>query len=368
MGAAVSSEGASTIVEGAAGKLCDPATVLDCMNSGTTMRLLMGVIAGTRVRATLDGDASLRRRPMRRVAGPLREMGARISLAEGDVAPVRIDDGAPLHGIEYALPVASAQVKSSLLLAGAFAEGTTVLRGLIHSRDHTERMFPYFGVTINARRDAIVIEGGQRWHAADVIVPGDPSTAAFWIAAATIVPGSEIELTNILLNPTRIGFIDVLRRMGANIETSLTSRKPEPVGNLRVRSAALQATTVTGDEIPALIDEVPLLAILAAFAEGATAIRGAQELRVKESDRIETVAANLRAMGARLETLEDGFVIPGPQRLHGARIASHGDHRIAMAFSIAALAAGGTTQIENAECASVSYPDFYETLERLARG
>jgi 3-phosphoshikimate 1-carboxyvinyltransferase len=337
------------------------------MNSGTTMRLLMGVVAGSRVHATLDGDTSLRRRPMRRVAGPLREMGARITLADGDVAPVRIDDGAPLHGIHYSLPVASAQVKSSLLLAGALAEGTTVLRGLIHSRDHTERMLPHFGVHIDVRRDEIVIEGGQKWHGANVVVPGDPSTAAFWIAAATIVPGSEIELRNILLNPTRIGFIDVLRRMGANIEMHVEQAEPEPVGTLRVRSAQLHSATITGDEVPAMVDEVPLVAVLATYAQGTTAIRGAEELRVKESDRIETVAQNLRAMGARVETLADGFVIDGPQRLHGARIETHGDHRMAMAFSIAALGAGGVTEIQGAECASVSYPKFYETLAELTR-
>ncbi|HXP94420.1 MAG TPA: 3-phosphoshikimate 1-carboxyvinyltransferase [Candidatus Binatia bacterium] len=366
MGASVHADEARLVVEGA-GRLRNPGRTLDCMNSGTTMRLLMGVLAGARVNATLDGDASLRRRPMRRVAGPLRQMGAHITLADGDVAPVRIDDGAPLHGIDYALPVASAQVKSSLLLAGALAEGTTVLRGLIHSRDHTERMLPHFGVHLDARRDEIVIEGGQPWHGARVVVPGDPSTAAFWIAAATIVPDSEVELQNILLNPTRIGFIDVLRRMGASIEAHVERTEPEPVGTLRVRSAQLRATTITGDEIPAMIDEVPLVAVLATFAHGTTAIRGAEELRVKESDRIETVAQNLRAMGAQVETLPDGFVIEGPQLLHGARIDTHGDHRVAMAFSIAALGAGGTTQIEGAECASVSYPKFYETLAELTR-
>jgi 3-phosphoshikimate 1-carboxyvinyltransferase len=366
MGATVRIDGERVVVEGA-GRLRNPGRTLDCMNSGTTMRLLMGVIAGSRVNATLDGDRSLRRRPMRRVAGPLRQMGAHITLADGGVAPVRIDGGAALHGIEYALPVASAQVKSALLLAGAFAEGTTVLRGLIHSRDHTERMFPHFGVHVEARRDEIVIDGGQTWHSAKVVVPADPSTAAFWIAAAAIVPDSQLELTNVLLNPTRTGFIDVLRRMGANIEVEIERSEPEPVGTLRVRGAALQATTVTGDEIPAMIDEIPLVAVLATYAHGTTAIRGAEELRVKESDRIETVAQNLRAMGARIETLPDGFVIDGPQRLHGARIEPHGDHRIAMAFSIAALGAEGTTQIDGAECASVSYPKFYETLAELTR-
>lgn len=366
MGASVRSEGERIVVEGA-GRLRNPGRTLDCMNSGTTMRLLMGVIAGSRINATLDGDQSLRRRPMRRVAEPLRQMGAHITLAEGDVAPIRIDDAAALHGIEYSLPVASAQVKSALLLAGAFAEGTTVLRGLIHSRDHTERMLPHFGVQVEVRRDEIVIDGGQAWHGASVAVPADPSTAAFWIAAAAVVPASNLELTNILLNPTRTGFIDVLRRMGAHIEVDVEHSEPEPVGTLRVHSAPLHATTVTGDEIPAMIDEIPLVAVLATYAHGTTAIRGAEELRVKESDRIETVAQNLRAMGARVETLPDGFVIEGPQPLRGARIESHGDHRIAMAFSIAALGARGTTQIDGAECASVSYPKFYETLAELTR-
>ncbi len=366
MGAHVATDGERVVVEGA-GRLRSPEGVLDCMNSGTTMRLLMGVVAGSRLRATLDGDASLRRRPMRRVAGPLQTMGARISLAPGDVAPIRIEDGAALHGIEYMLPVASAQVKSALLLAGAFAEGTTVLRGLIHSRDHTERMLPHFGIELQTRRDEIVIEGGQRWHGASVVVPGDPSTAAFWIAAATIVPGSEIVLHNILLNPTRTGFIDVLRRMGAQIETQIERTEPEPIGTVRARTARLVATTVVPDEIPALIDEIPLLAVLATYADGTTAIRGAQELRVKESDRIETVAENLRAMGACVETLPDGFVIEGPQRLHGARIDPHGDHRIAMAFAVGALGARGVTSIDGAECAAVSYPRFYETLTALTR-
>lgn len=366
MGARFSGEGENVVVEGTGRALRDPVQVLDCANSGTTMRLLMGVLSGAGVTATLDGDSSLRRRPMRRVAAPLRHMGAQITLAEGDVAPVRIEkNGARLHGIEYALPVASAQVKSAILLAGAFAEGRTTLRGLIHSRDHTERMLPYFGVPVDVRRDAIVIEGGGTLRGAKVRVPGDPSTAAFWIAAATIVPDSELELENVLLNPTRNGFIEVLRRMGAEIETKIVSLSPEPVGTVKVRSAKLGPATVVGEEVPALIDELPLVAVLATYAHGCTAIRGAEELRVKESDRIETVAANLTAMGARVQTLPDGLLIDGPQPLHGARIETHGDHRIAMSFAIAALGASGATEIENAECAAVSYPEFYATLQAL---
>jgi 3-phosphoshikimate 1-carboxyvinyltransferase len=332
------------------------------------MRMLMGVLAGQRFPSRLFGDASLSRRPMKRVAEPLEAMGAKFTLTNGSFAPLTVHGAGTLKAIEYRLKVASAQVKSAILLAALYADGRTRLTGEIHSRDHTERLLPHFGAAIETSRDAISIAGGQELHGARVDVPGDPSSAAFWLAAASVVSGGHVTIENILLNPTRTGFIEALKRMGAPIREREKASVPEPVGEIELSHARLKGVTISAAEVPSLIDEIPVLAVLATYAEGTTEVRGAEELRVKETDRIEAVATNLRKMGARIETFEDGFRIEGPQRLQGAKLDSFHDHRIAMAFSIAALGAEGETEIANAESVSISYPTFFETLERLTGG
>lgn len=339
---------------------------LDCGNSGTTIRLLMGILAGCPLDIELFGDASLSKRPMRRVAEPLRKMGARIELTRDNTPPIRLQGG-DLQAIDFVLPVASAQTKSAILLAGLFAKGTTRIRGRIESRDHTERLLPAFGVHLKRSNDSLEIEGGQRLHATHIRVPGDPSSAAFFLAAATLTKNSSLTLENVGLNPTRTGFINVLCRMGAKIQTHLTEETPEPIGSLLVKSAPLHGTTILADEVPSLIDELPLVAILGACAQGRTEVRGAEELRVKESDRIAEMAKGLRAMGGSIEERPDGFVIEGPQKLSGARINPQGDHRIAMAFAVASLVAEGETILEDPSCATVSYPNFFEQLAGLKK-
>ncbi len=364
MGARIERRGSKIVAHGA-GSLREPARDLDCGNSGTSMRLLMGIVAGQGFKARFVGDESLSRRPMKRISAPLAQMGAKIELTNGETCPLTVHGRKPLQAIDYDLKVASAQLKSAVLLAGMFAEGTTRVRGLIASRDHTERLLPHFGVSVEARPDVISIRGGQKMRGAPVHVPGDISSAAFWIAAATLVPDTVLELKNVSLNPSRTGILHALKRMGARIETEMTATHPEEVGTIIVRSAKLKATEIRPDEVPALVDEIPMIAVLASQAEGTTVIRGAEELRVKETDRIEAVAKNLRAMGVKLETFEDGLSITGPQKLRGAQIDSELDHRIAMAFSIAGLIADGPTEIHGSECVDISYPTFFKTLEAL---
>lgn len=367
LGVRIARDGGRTLIDGIGERgFSSPADVLDCANSGTTMRTLMGVLAGAGVTATMTGDASLVRRPMKRVAEPLRLMGARFDLTDGDFAPLTVRS-AKLHGIEYRLKTASAQIKTAIILAALSAEGTTVLSGEIHSRDHTERMLGHFGISLSATKEAIVIGGGQQLRAAPVRVPGDPSTAAFWMGAASIIPGARIELDDISLNPSRIGFLRALQRMGADIAIEVTTERPEPVGRVIAMPGALRGVKISADEVPALIDELPLLAVLATQAHGVTEVEGAEELRVKESDRIEAMAVGLRAMGAEIEVREDGYRIEGPQKLKGADIQSFDDHRIAMAFSIAGLVAEGSTTIHGADCVGISYPGFYRTLSELTR-
>jgi len=344
-----------------------PQAPLDCGNSGTTLRLLMGILAGQDFASSLIGDASLSRRPMKRVAEPLRQMGAQIELSEGNYPPIQIQP-ARLNGLDFALPVASAQLKSALLLAGLYAQGPVTLRGEIGSRDHTERLLPHFGVQLNKNDGILQIEPGQFLTAAQVHVPGDPSTAAFWLAAAAMIPGGRVEIDRVSLNPTRLGFLNVLKRMGAVVVEEMTLGNPEPLGIVRLQQVPLQATRVYAHEIPDLVDEVPLIAILATQANGVTEVRGAGELRVKESDRLEALALNLRAMGAQVRLFEDGFAIEGPQALCGAEIEPFHDHRIAMAFAIAGLVATGETHILNPECVAISYPEFFDVLSLLLKG
>ncbi|MGK5090305.1 3-phosphoshikimate 1-carboxyvinyltransferase [Bdellovibrionota bacterium FG-2] len=367
LGVKFTREGSKIFVDGMGAQgFFTPTRTLDCGNSGTSIRSLMGVLAGCGVTATLTGDSSLVGRPMKRVAEPLRLMGAKLSLTKDDYAPLTVE-GTKLRAIDYHLRIASAQTKTAIMLAALFAEGTTVIRGEIHSRDHTERMLKHFGVTVDLSPTSISIKGGQRLKAARVTVPGDPSTAAFWMAAASLVPGAKIEMENISLNPTRIGFITALQKMGANITIQITSEIPEPIGTVTVVPGALRGVKISREEVPTLIDELPLLAVLASQATGVTEVEGAEELRVKETDRIEAMAVNLRAMGVEVEVRKDGFRIEGPQLLTGASINTFHDHRIAMGFSIASLVAKGVTTIQGADCVGISYPDFFNTLEELTQ-
>jgi 3-phosphoshikimate 1-carboxyvinyltransferase len=367
LGVRIDEEGGETTIHGRGGAFEPPASTLDCGNSGTTMRLLAALLATQDFGAVLDGDASLRARPMRRIADPLCRMGAQIELRGGELAPMRVHGSSRLRGISYTLPVASAQLKSALLLAGLRAHGLTTLDGAVRSRDHTERMLPLFGARFAARNGSIGIEGPQRLRAParPLRVPGDLSSAAYWIAAAAIIPESRLSIEDVGLNPSRLGFIEVLSRMGASIELRPRGLEGEPYGTLVAAWSPLRATSVGAGEVPSLIDELPLLAVVAAFAEGTTYVRGAHELRHKESDRIAAVVRNGRAMGMRIDEFADGFAVHGPASLRACEIDAMGDHRIAMAFSIAALANAEPTKILGAGSVAISYPEFFATLEGL---
>ncbi|MBC7186061.1 MAG: 3-phosphoshikimate 1-carboxyvinyltransferase [Calditrichaeota bacterium] len=368
LGVPIRVRGSEAIVDGVGLRgLRPPSAVLDAGNSGTTMRLLAGVLAGQRFAASITGDESLRRRPMARVIEPLSMMGARIESTPGGFAPLHIR-GNRLKAISYAMPVASAQVKSAVLLAGLFAEGKTEVMEPAPTRDHTERMLPHFGVPISVDGRAVAVWGPARLQAASVEVPGDISSAAFFLAAAAVVEGSSLRVEGVGINPTRSGVLEVLRDMGARLALEEKAESWEPVADVLVEAGPLQAVEIEGALVPRLIDELPVLAVVATQAEGVTHIRGARELRVKESDRIRAVAANLRAMGAEVEELEDGLVIPGPQKLKGAVVDSFGDHRIAMSFAVAGLLADGPTVIRQAECVDISFPGFFALLEELGRG
>lgn len=342
-----------------------PEGPLDCGNSGTTMRLLAGIIASHEVRATMVGDASLSRRPMRRVLEPLSLMGAK---ATGDYPPITVEGTNHLRGIHYKSPTSSAQVKSAILLAGLGAEGETWVEEPHQSRDHTERMLSALGVPIKHNGTAVGLDGPRAIPFFEFSVPGDLSAAAFFLVAGAIVPGSHIEFAGVGVNPTRSGVLDVLRSAGVDVvRHNPREEMKEPVADLSVSSAAaLAAFTIDAGLVPRLIDEIPVLAVLATQCAGTTQIRGARELRVKESDRIETVASGLRAMGAEVQTLPDGMDIQGPCALQGATIDAQLDHRIAMAFAVAGLVAEGETVIEGAEAVATSYPAFESDLRRLA--
>ncbi len=361
-------EGAFEVVGVGSHGLSPSPQPLNCGNSGSTIRMLMGVLSGLPFPMEMFGDGSLSRRPMKRVADPLTQMGADFTMTEGTYPPLTVHGSATLKAIDYELKIASAQVKSAILLAALFAKGTTRLTGKIQSRDHTERLLPHFGVKIGVTATEITLVGGQALTAADYSVPGDPSSAAFWLAGACIVPNGKVKIKKLLLNPTRTGFQKVLRRMGARITETVRTHFPEPVGDVEITGSALKGVTVRPDEVASLIDELPMLAVLACYAEGVTEVRGAEELRVKETDRIEAVATNLRKMGAEITTFDDGFRIEGRQPLRGAIVDSFHDHRIAMAFAIGALGASEPTTIERADSVNISYPAFFETLARLSRG
>ncbi|MBM4126335.1 MAG: 3-phosphoshikimate 1-carboxyvinyltransferase [Nitrospira sp.] len=355
--------------------LSEPNGPIDCGNSGTGIRLLAGVLAGQDFFTVLTGDESIRRRPMGRVVKPLREMGAVIAGRKGgELAPLAIT-GKRLHGVEYRSPVASAQVKSSLLLAGLFAEGVTRFGEPRLSRDHTERMFRFFGIPLTKDGSDLVLQGRTtvRWAGRRVVIPGDFSAAAFFLVGATIIPGSDVTIRNVGLNPTRTGLIEVMKKMGADIQV-LAQREEagEPVADLRVKSALLKGVTIGPDLIPQTIDEFPILCVAAAVAEGDTVISGAEELRVKESDRIATMSQELQAMGALITERPDGMVIQGLGRggengrlraVSGAT--SHGDHRVAMALAIGGLTADRRMTIADSGCIETSFPNFEPTLSQL---
>ena len=357
----------TVIIEGRRGHFTPPTADIDCGNSGTTMRLLCGLLAAQPFRSRLTGDSSLSKRPMRRVIDPLTQMGAKITAeGSGGCAPLVIEGG-PLKAIHYTAPVASAQVKSAILLAGLFAKGSTKVTEPEQSRDHTERMLAWH--LLRPRKDGltVAVPGGQTLESRDFAVPGDISSAAFWLVAAAAQPGSRLMVKNVGLNPARTGVLAVLIRMGAHVNEIVENADCEPRGTVEIRGAHLRATTIGGAEIPNVIDELPILAVAAALAEGRTIIKDARELRVKETDRIAAVARNLRAFGVQVDEREDGMEIEGGCTLQGAEVKSFGDHRIAMAFAILALFADGESLIQNTDCVNTSYPGFYDTLRKLAK-
>lgn len=348
--------------------LKEPENIIDLGNSGTSMRLLAGLLSGQRFFSVLTGDESLRRRPMKRVTVPLREMGAEINgRGDANFAPLAIK-GSSLRPIHHESPVPSAQVKSSLLLAGLYAEGETKISEPRKSRDHTERMLRIFGAEIKEFNLSVSIKGGPKLKAQDIEVPGDFSSAAFFIVAGILVTDSEVSIKNVGINPTRTGLLDILKRMGAEIYSeNLREVNREPVADIIVRSSRLKGLEIKGEELLRSIDEFPILCVAASFAEGETLIREASELRVKESDRIASMAQELKKMGAEVEEFPDGLKIEGRERLKGAVCNSHGDHRVAMAMAIAGLVADGETTVEDTEWVDTSFPGFREALEGLRR-
>jgi 3-phosphoshikimate 1-carboxyvinyltransferase len=358
-------EKGSVVIDGVGAQLRAPSSSLDCGNSGSTMRMLCGILAGQPFASELIGDESLSRRPMKRVIEPLTQMGAEIHSAAGDRAPLRIN-GAKLHAIDYAPPVASAQVKTSVLFAGLLADGKTTVAEPGRTRDHGELALRAFGAGVERTQNAVSIVGGQTLHPLEAFVPGDISSAAFFVCAATIFPESNLVIDGVLLNPTRSALLDVLAAMGSRISmVRVEESHGELVGTIALVPGQGRHVKIEGALTALLIDELPVLAAIAPFTAGGLEVRDAGELRIKESDRLSAVTHNLEAMGAQVEQSGDGWRIPGGQRLHGAEIQSYDDHRIAMAFAVAALRADGETLIHNADCVAISYPAFFEDLEKL---
>lgn len=348
--------------------LSAPTEILDCGNSGTTTRLISGILSGQDFSSTLTGDASIQKRPMLRIMKPLREMGANIqSIKDNNCAPLEIK-GSILQGITYQSPIASAQVKSAILLAGLYANGTTSVTEPYVSRNHSEIMLSHFGAKLEIKDTTVTIHPNPVLTGQKVEVPGDISSAAYFIAAGLLVPGSKLLLKNVGINPTRDGILRIAKEMGGKIEI-LNERTAcgEPVADLLVSYSPLHGITIGGEIIPTLIDEIPIIAIMAAFAEGTTIIKDAAELKVKESDRIAVMVDNLTAMGCDIEGTDDGMIIHGGKPLHGATIETKKDHRIAMSFAIADLMADGTTTLLDKDCVDISFPTFYQTLEELQK-
>lgn len=365
LGCGVEREGDTVKVTGRE-RFEQPSSALDCGNSGSTMRMMAGVVAGQAISAELAGDESLSRRPMARVVAPLRQMGAKIESAGGDRPPLRIRGGG-LHAIAYEMPVASAQVKSAVLFAGLFAQGETAISEPLPTRDHTEIALRAFGAELARERHRMRLRGGQKLHAVQAAIPGDLSSAAFFLCAAALFGESNLLFEDLLLNPRRAVLLDVLIALGARLRViKVEDRLGELVGSVHAEGGRLRGTRIAGAQTAALIDEIPVLAAIAPYTADGIEVRDAGELRVKESDRLAAVAANLRAMGAAVEEFEDGLHVLGGQRLHGAEIDSFGDHRIAMAFAIAALRAEGESVIRGASCARISFPEFFDALDKVA--
>jgi 3-phosphoshikimate 1-carboxyvinyltransferase len=367
LGAKVTRDGSAVEIIGTAGDFRPSASPLDCGNSGSTMRMLSGLLAAQAGTFILTGDESLSRRPMERIRKPLAQMGARIDLTDGR-APITIQ-GAPLTAIDYTTPIPSAQVKTAILFAGLQAQGTTTVHESVRTRDHGELALRAFGAIVERSTNSVSIADGQQLRAIEATVPGDISSAAFFLCAAALFPGSNLIFDDLGLNPTRATLLDVLTAVGAHIGVlNLETRNDELVGTVQVNAPpnGLTGTAISGALSAQLIDELPVLAAIGPLTQNGIRIRDAKELRVKESDRIALVAANLRAMGAEVEEFDDGLDVPGGQSLHGATIDSGGDHRIAMAFSIAALRAQGDTLIRGAESAAISFPEFFDLLDRVA--
>ena len=367
LGAKVQRDGASITIEGCGGQVQPGSAPLDCGNSGSTMRMLAGLLAGQPGRFTLTGDASLSRRPMERIRKPLEMMGARITLTEGH-APFTID-GAPLKAIAYTTPVPSAQVKTAVLFAGLHANGTTTVTESVRTRDHGEIALEAFGIDLTRHQASVSVAGGQSLDGVNAVIPGDISSAAFFLCAAALFPDSGLLLDNLGLNPTRATLLDVLATLGAKTSVlNLEQRSGELAGTVQLVAPkdGLTGATISGALAAQLIDELPVLAAIAPYTRNGIRIRDAKELRVKESDRIALVAENLRRMGAEVTEVEDGLDVPGGQALHGAEIDSGGDHRIAMAFSVAALRAEGESMIHGAESADISFPEFFSLLDQVA--
>jgi len=367
LGAEVQHTGNSVVIHGRGTRLQAPKLPLDCGNSGSTLRMLSGILAGQDFESQLTGDESLSRRPMARIIAPLEMMGAKITARNGGRPPLQVHGG-KLKAIRYEMPVASAQVKSCLLFAGLFASGETSVIEAVRTRDHSELALRAFGAEITQAGHENRIAGGQKLRAIEAAIPGDISSAAFFLCAAGVFPGAHLVIEDLLMNPTRARLLDILILMGVGISvTQLEEQHGELRGTVKVEGRDLKGITIAGADTAALIDEIPVLAAIAPYTEDGIEIRDARELRVKESDRIAAIATNLRAMGARVEEREDGLKIPGKQRLHGANIDSLGDHRIAMAFAVAALRAEGETQIRGAQAAVISYPGFFDALEAVAQ-
>lgn len=366
LGVPITAEHTTVRIEGVGlNGLRTPAGRLDAGNSGSTIRMLSGMLAAQPFRSEITGDGSLVKRPMRRIIEPLARMGAQIEARDGNYPPLRIT-GAPLRGIDYELAVPSAQVKTAVLLAGLFAEGETVVHEPVRTRDHTELALAAMGAEISVRKGVIRLTPRPRLRGGELVVPADLSSAAFFLVAALLAPESELLIRGVGLNPTRSALLDVLVGMGAQIQVlEIHQQNGELIGDVEVRHSKIRGGTVQGAATAAVIDEIPVLAVLGAASENGLVVRNAAELRVKESDRIATTAENLRRMGVRVEVFDDGLAVSGQSRFQAAEIDSFGDHRIAMAFAVAALAADGPTTIHGAEAASISFPEFYDTLESL---
>jgi 3-phosphoshikimate 1-carboxyvinyltransferase len=360
-------EETTLIVHGKKRVFAAPKRDIDCGNSGTTMRLLAGLLAGQPFRSRLIGDSSLSKRPMKRILDPLREMGANVKAEGTGYRPPLVIEGGDLKPIHYISPIASAQVKSAVLLAGLYANGKTTVTEPSQSRDHTERMLEYFLVRPQRHNLTVSIHGGLTPESRDFQIPGDISSAAFWLVAAAAQPRSHLLVKDVGLNKTRTGILGVLVRFGAHVREVVENEEAEPLGNIEIEGARLRGTVIEGREIANVVDEIPILAVAAAFAHGTTVIANAGELRVKETDRLAAIATNLRAMGAEVAENEDGLEIFGGAPLHGARVQSFGDHRIAMAFAIAGLFAEGETIVQDVDCVNTSYPGFYAQLEQILR-